>query len=73
MDFITTLPTSTRQYDAVFTIVDRFSKYVTFIPCHTNLTAHDAAVLFFEHIICHHGMPEKIISDRDSKFLSRFW
>ena len=31
MDLITHLPTS-EGFDSVFTIVDRFSKYVTFIP-----------------------------------------
>ena len=32
MDLITHLPTS-ESLDSVFTIVDRFSKYITFIPC----------------------------------------
>ena len=40
MDFITQLPTSARGFDAIFTIVDRFSKHCTFIPCHTT---NDAA------------------------------
>ena len=39
MDFIMQLPTSARGYDAIFTIVDRFSRLVRFIPCNTTITA----------------------------------
>ena len=73
MDFVTHLPTSERGFDAIFTVVDRFSKYVRFIPCMTSSSAFDIAHLFFENIVCKHGMPEKIVSDRDTRFVSNFW
>ena len=72
MDLITHLPTS-EGFDSVFTIVDRFSKYVTFIPCKVTCTAPDLARMFYDHIVCKFGMPKKIVSDRDSRFLSKFW
>ncbi len=62
------LPTSTRGHDAIFSIVDRFSRMVRFVPCSSTLTAVDAANLFFEHWVCRFGMPSKIISDRDPRF-----
>lgn len=62
------LPVSTRGYDAIFTVVDRFSRLVRFIPCHTTLTADDTARLFFEHWVCRFGMPDKIVCDRDARF-----
>ncbi len=62
------LPTSTRGHDAIFNIVDRFSRMVRFVPCSSILTAVDAANLFFEHWVCRFGMPNKIISDRDPRF-----
>jgi hypothetical protein len=43
MDFIMNLPVSVRGYDAIFSIVDRFSRLVRFIPCKSDLTAQDAA------------------------------
>ena len=43
------LPVSTRGYDAIFTIVDRFSRFVRFIPCKSDLSAQDAAQLFFDN------------------------
>ena len=72
MDLITHLPTS-EGFDLVFTIIDRFSKYVTFIPCKATCTALDLARMFYDHIVCKFGMPQKIVSDRDSRFLSKFW
>ena len=67
------LPVSDRGFDAIFTIVDRFSRFVQFVPCMSTCTAADVATMFFEHWICKFGMPEKIISDRDVRFTSTFW
>ena len=72
MDLITYLPTS-EGFDLVFTIVNRFSKYVTFIPCKATCTVPDLARIFYDHIVCKFGMLQKIFSDRNSKFLSKFW
>ena len=72
MDLITQLSYSC-GHDAVFTIVDLFSKYVIFIPCSTFSTALDLAYLFYDNIVYKLGMPVKIVSDRDSRFLSSFW
>ena len=57
----------------MFTIVDKFSKYVTFLPCSTNSIALDLASLFYDNIVCKFGMPVKIVSDWDSRFFSNFW
>ena len=72
MDLGTHLPIS-KRYNLVFTIVDRFSKYVTFFPWKTTCTALGLARIFYDHIVCKFGMPTKIVSDKDSRFLSRFW
>ena len=47
MDLITSLPFSSSGFDAVFTVVDRFSKLVTFIPTNTSVDAPGLAKLFF--------------------------
>lgn len=74
MDFIVQLPKSTGGYDAIFVVVDKLSKRAYFIPTHTTATAPTTALLFFKHVIKNgHGIPEVIISDRDSKFTSMFW
>lgn len=36
-------------------------------------TAERFAYSFFDCFICYHGLPDKIVSDRGSLFVSRFW
>ena len=43
MDLIVSLPTTTTGYDAVFIVVDRFSKLVEFTPCMTSISAPELA------------------------------
>lgn len=52
--------------------MDRFSKIAHFVPCHkTNNVNH--VDMFFHEIVCLHGIPNTIVSHRDTKFLSHFW
>ena len=71
MDLITHLATS-EGFDLVFIIIDRYSKYVTFIPYKATFTALNLARMFYDQIICKFSMPKKIVSDMDSRFLSKF-
>ena len=74
MDFIVQLPKTTNSFDAIFVVVDKLSKRAYFIPTHTTATAPDTALLYFKHVVKNgHGIPEMIVSDRDSKFTSLFW
>lgn len=72
MDFILGLP-QVEGKGSIFVVVDRFSKYAVFIPAPKVCTAEIAAGLFFQHVVKHFGLPEDIISDRDSRFTGRFW
>ena len=73
MDFVTHLPCTARVFDGIYSIIDRFSKYCLFIPIKSDTDAFQCAELFFKHWVCNFGMPQKIISDRDPKFTSKFW
>ena len=71
MDFIVDLPESEGK-TTILTVVDRFSKMAEFI----GLAATDAVTVanaFFTRVVCMHGMPKCIISDRDSRFTGHFW
>lgn len=72
-DFITQLPKTTTGMDAITTWVDRLSRRVHFLPSRCTDTAIDVAKSFFQNIFPQHGIPDAIISDRDPKFISKFW
>jgi hypothetical protein len=73
MDFITILPTSTKQNDSIMVVMDKLRNSAHFIPVKLNFKAIDIANVFMKEIFILDGMPKKIVSDRDTKFNSNFW
>jgi hypothetical protein len=72
LDFIVDLPVS-KTFDSILVVVDRLTKYATFIPTNKTITADQFCDLFIAYIFAQHGMPHEIISDRGSIFTSKFW
>jgi hypothetical protein len=72
MDFIIGLPTMQSGYDSIRVIVDHFSKVAHFIPVKTTDKEAKLAELYITRIVCLHGVPKKIVSDRGTQFTSRF-
>ena len=73
MDFITGLPLTAEGHDAIMVVVDRLSKMAHFIPTTAKATANETADLFVKEILRLHGVPQTIVSDRDPRFISKFW
>jgi hypothetical protein len=73
MDFITELPKTATGHDTLFVVVDRFSKMVHLAPCHSSLTASQAADLLIDLVFKLHGTPSSFISDRDKLWTSEFF
>ena len=73
MDFIFNLPKSTENKDGILVVVDKLSKRTHFIAFGGDLNAKEVALIFYNEIFKHHGLPRKIISDRDSRFTGTFW
>ena len=66
MDFITGLPTVQGGYDSIMVIVDMLTKVSHLLPVKTTYTAIDIARVFVKEIFKIHGLPKRIISDRDA-------
>jgi hypothetical protein len=64
MDFIVGLPRTRAGYDSIWIVVDRLTKSAHFIPIKTNYSSAVLAELYMSRIVCLHGVPKKIMSDR---------
>jgi transposase InsO family protein len=53
--------------------VDRLTKVAHFIPVKTTYSGAKLIELYMSRIVCLHGVPKKIVSDRGSQFTSKFW
>jgi hypothetical protein len=73
MDFIVGLPMMVRKFDSIWVIMDRLSKSAHFIPVNTNYKVQKYAEIYIAHVLCLHGVPKTIISDRGSQFIAHFW
>lgn len=73
MDFVTCLPRTQKKNDAVWVIVDRLTKSAHFLPMRMTMPMPQLAQLYLSEIVRLHGVPVSIVSDRDTRFLSRFW
>ena len=59
-------------YNAVLTIVDWFTKAVKFEATHLELTSEGFAKILRDRVIRDHGLPRRIIHDRDTQFMSKY-
>ena len=58
---------------SVFVVVNQFSKYAVFMATPSTCTAEVVANLFYGNVVKYFGLPEDVVSDRDSHFTSQFW
>ena len=73
MDFIIGLPRTRSGYDTIWVVVDRLTKVAHFIPVKTTYTSAKLAKIYMTRIVCLHGVPRSIVSDRGTQFTSKFW
>jgi hypothetical protein len=71
MDFVVDLPRSPRGKDAIWVVIDRLTKVAHFIPMEQTSSAADLVPLYIKEVVRLHGVSKSIVSDRDSKFVSK--
>ena len=73
MDFVVGLLRTVSRQDAIWVVIDRFSKVSHFIPISMTYSIDKLATLYIKEIVRLHGVPVFIVLDRDARFTSRFW
>lgn len=76
MDFITKLPMTKSGHNMLIVFVDKLSKMIHCCPMTEGEGRSKAPViakLFFDNIVRLHGVPKRIVSDRDVRFTTNFW
>nr|GEX24546.1 retrotransposon protein, putative, Ty3-gypsy subclass [Tanacetum cinerariifolium] len=71
--FVTGLPRTPSGYDTIWVIVDRLTKSSHFLLMKKTDNIRNLTQKYLKEIVCRHGVPVSIISDRDSRFTSGFW
>jgi hypothetical protein len=66
MDKIVGLPRTRAGYDSIWVVIDRLAKAAHFIPVKTTYNSAES------RIVCLHGVPKKIVSDRGTQLTSHF-
>jgi hypothetical protein len=72
IDFIVGLPMTTFKFDSIWVIVDQLSKSAHFISVNINYKVQKYAEIYIAHVLCLHGVPKMIISNRGSQFVAHF-
>ena len=72
MDFVLGLPKSP-GYSVILVVVNRLTKFAHFVAVKHPYTASSIAELFLDNIAKLHGLPQSIVTYRDTIFVSTFW
>ena len=72
MDFMGPLLKS-NNFDYLLVVIDWLTSQVHLVPTMTMVTTRGLMWLILKEVVRLHGIPESIVSDRDTKFTSIFW
>ena len=78
MDFMTGLPLSAddwkgNSYDTIHVIVDRLTKMVYYEQVKVTIDAPGLVEVILDMVVCHHSLPDSIVTDRGFFFIAKFW
>ena len=72
LDFMGPLPKS-YNFDYLLVVIDRLTSQVHLVPTTMTVTTRGIMWLILKEVVRLHGIPESIVSDRDTIFTSIFW
>jgi hypothetical protein len=60
------------ENDSICVIMDRLVKVAHFVPINTTYTGPQLADFYSSRIVYFHGVPMRIVSDRETQVISKF-
>ena len=73
MDECGGLPTTPRGHSKVWVFEDKLSKRLVAVPMREGNDTEDLARAFLDRVVQHHGVPRRLVSDRDPRLASVVW
>jgi hypothetical protein len=73
MDELGGLPTTPRGNSKIWIFVCKLTKRLVAVPMRDGNDTMDVAWAFVRHVIQDHGLPRKLVSDRDPRLASAVW
>ena len=79
INFITDLPLELTDNDSILQIIDSYTKMAHMISVKLKgslsiiLTAEEAVILLWKHIVRPHSISKTWVSDRNTQFINKFW
>ena len=65
-------PIIKQEYDSIFIIIDKFTKWGYFIAYIKEILAKNIIQVYIKEVFLRHRVLAKIILDRDTRFISAF-
>ena len=76
-DFVTGFPMSANwkgnRYKSIFVIVNCLTKIVYYKPVKVTINTSGLVEVILEVVVWHHGLPDSILTDKGSLFITKFW
>ena len=65
-------PITGQKYNSIFIIIDKFTKQGYFIAYTEKILAEDIAQVYIKEVFLKYRVPDKIILDKDTRFMLAF-
>ena len=66
-------PITGQEYNSIFIIVNKFTKWGYFIAYTEEILAEDIVQVYMKEVFSRYKVLNKIILDKNTKFISVFW
>jgi hypothetical protein len=65
-------PITGQEYNSIFIIIDKFTKWEYFIAYTEEILVEDIAQVYIKEVFLRHGVLDKIILNKNTRFISVF-